>query len=118
MGCASVQKRGVSDINNNWYLTGTGCIHIKPYKEGLKGPLKVLASAVGRGIQGRKNVSKGPRVGNPQTNTGEKSLQQVCRNEVEHGKVRAPGSCLQIPVARSELCCRKIDEPGDGGALG
>lgn len=70
------------------------------------------------GIQGRKNVSKGPRVGNPQINTGEKSLQQVYRDGVEHGKVRAPGSYLRIPAARSELCYRKIDEPGDGGALG
>lgn len=78
----------------------------------------MLASTLGRGIQGRKNVSKGPRVRNPQTNTGEKSLQQVCRDGVEHGKVRAPGSCLRIPAAKSELCCRKIDELGDGGALG
>lgn len=37
---------------------------------------------------------------------------------MEHGKVRASGACLGIVVARSELCCRKMDEPGDGGAVG
>ena len=37
MECDSVQKRGVSGVNSDWYLTRTGRIHIKPLKEGHSG---------------------------------------------------------------------------------
>lgn len=83
----------------------------------------------GRGTQGRKDKrSKAPER-KPPKESREKSVGQVCGEEEEgvgalkwgrggvlHPVMEALG-CLLGTAARSELYCRTIEEPGDGGAV-
>lgn len=89
----------------------------------------VLRSVVGRGTQGRKDKrSKAPER-KPPKESREKSVGQVCGEEEEgvgalkwgrggvlHPAMEALG-CLLGTARRSELYCRTMEEPGDGGVV-